>query len=702
MRALAVTRPLALALPLLAFASCAEPPPATSPVVLTTSQTGAPAAVSAAPQTTSAAPQTASVAPSGHFDALSRLELNRTAAQLDLPLFWVDDTNGSGAVDPDEITALRGAPKPAAGWVEGGRFTPAFVVAYDTMRHAKEAADMDKPSLPDAEKRRRAAVRAELAQGRPSLVRSDFRGASAEDRAIVEHVLNAAEIIERIYGKQRATGDLAAQILEDDTASRALFRRNQGPWCEAPLTEKNPDCNALAARPPRISGMYPASLQRDPKFCEALEARKGQKALLDPFTVVIEDGGALKASPYNVVYQAEMTAVARELGAAAAAVTSPGEAPFKAYLQAASKAFTTNDWASADEAWAKMSVNNSRYYLRAAPDEVYFEPCNHKAGFHMSFARINQASLAWQKKLEPVKTEMETKLAKLAGAPYRPRNVTFHLPDFIDIILTAGDSRSALGATIGQSLPNFGRVASEGRGRTVAMANLYTDKDSEAALAEQVRSVFCPGALPQGALASDIAMMTTVLHEAAHNLGPAHGYKAFGKDDLAAFGGPLASTLEELKAQQSAMFLTDWLAGKGIIDAETAKKAHARDVTWAFGHISDGMTTANGAPKPYSQLASIQVGFLFKASAMSFQADKMAANGKDKGCFDLALDKFPAAVVELEKQVLGIKARGDKAAALRLKDEFVDQDNEWKKLRAVIAERWLRTPKASFVYAVDL
>lgn len=696
MRARDLIRHLTVALPLLALAACAEPQPATSPT-----EPAAPASSpTAANVAARAAPPKASDAPSGRFDALSRLELNRIAAELDLPLFWVDDANGSGAVDPDEVTMLLGATKPASGWAEGGRFTPAFVAAYDTMRHAKEAAG--KPNLPDAEKRRRAAVRAELAQGRPSLVRSDFRGASAEDRAIVEHVLKAAEIVERIYGKQRGADGLAAQILEDDTASRALFRRNQGPWCEAPLTEKNPDCNALASRPPKLSGLYPASLQRDPKFCEALEARKDQQALLGPFTAVIEDGGALKASPYNVVYQPEMTAVARELGAAAAAITSPGEAPFKAYLDAASKAFMTNEWGPADEAWAKMSVNNSRYYLRVAPDEVYFETCNHKAGFHVSFAHINQASLTWQKKLEPVKTEMEATLAKLAGAPYRPRNVTFHLPDFIDIIITAGDSRSALGATIGQSLPNFGRVANEGRGRTVAMANLYTDKDSDAAIAEQAGTLFCPGALPAGALANDLSMMTTVFHEAAHNLGPAHDYKAFGKDDRAAFGGPLASTLEELKAQQSAMFLTDWLSGKGIIDAETAKKAHARDVVWAFGHISEGMTTADGGPKSYSQLASIQVGFLLKAGAMSFQADKTAANGKDKGCFDLALDKFPAAVLDLEKQVLGIKARGDKAAALRLKDEFVDQDNAWKKLRTIIEERWLRTPKASFVYAVDL
>ena len=73
---------------------------------------------------------------------------------------------------------------------------------------------------------------------------------------------------------------------------------------------------------------------------------------------------------------------------------------------------------------------------------------------------------------------MEKALAVLAGPPYEAREVSFHLPDFIDIVLNAGDARAARGATIGQSLPNWGPVANEGRGRTVAMTNFYADPDS--------------------------------------------------------------------------------------------------------------------------------------------------------------------------------------------------------------------------------
>lgn len=633
------------------------------------------------------------------LDSIPRLQLNRLAAELDLPLFWIADTNGNGAIDADEVATLWGIAAIQPVWVDKGKLTPAFTTAYDAMLARMKSGGVT-PGLPDAEQKRRAAVVAELAQGRPSLVYSDFRTAPAEDKALVDHVAKAAGIIEQIFAKQKGTTGLAAQIPEGDTASRMMFYRNQGPWCEAPLTEKDPNCNALSPAAPKISGLYPASIQKDPKFCEALQARKDQKTLLDTFSAVTGEGDNLKPVPYNVVYKAEMEAVSRELKAAAEAVQSPGEAPLKAYLTTAAQSFLDNNWVPSDEAWARMNVSNSKWYLRIAPDEVYFEPCSLHAGFHVSFARINQDSIEWQKKLEPVKTEMEGALARLAGPPYKARNVSFHLPDFIDIILNAGDSRSALGATIGQSLPNVGPVANEGRGRTVAMTNLYTDKDSEAAFFEQSKSGFCKAAMGLIAFDPKVATMSTVLHEAAHNLGPAHEYKVKGKPDREVFGGPLSSTLEELKAQTSALYFADWLTGKGIINQKTSELAHARDMVWAFGHISQGMY-AGDKPKPYSQLASIQVGSMLKAGAMTWNAEEIAANGKDKGCFDFHMDKFPGAVLELEKKVLGIKGKGDKAGALALTKEMVDDDNEWKRLRGVIQERWLRQPKASFVYAVD-
>lgn len=348
-----------------------------------------------------------------------------------------------------------------------------------------------------------------------------------------------------------------------------------------------------------------------------------------------------------------------------------------------------------------MGVNNSKWYVRVAPDETYADPCSRKAGFQVSFARINQDSIAWQQKLDPHKNEMEAALAALAGPPYAARSVTFHLPDFINVVLNAGDARAALGATVGESLPNWGPVANEGRGRTVAMTNFYTDADSRAALAEKAASVLCKSTLDPAGLDPALGIMGTVLHEAAHNLGPASEYKVDGKTGVEIFGGPLAATFEELKAQTSSFYLADWLAEKGVIEKKTAALGHLSEIIWAFGHISEGMYGGDGAAKPYSHLAAIQVGWLLDAGAMAYQPDELAANGHDKGCFAIHANKVPAAMASLEKAVLSAMARGDKPAAVALREKHVDAEGEYKRLRGVITDRWLRLPRASFVYSIE-
>jgi hypothetical protein len=682
----------ALAIAVIASAAACAPAPVSPKAEAPVSDTAA-LVPPAAPRPPDAAP--------ARLDQIPRLRFNQLAAELALPLFWITDEKTPGAIQPEELAVLWGVAPRGAAWVQGGKFTPAFAAAYADMvkvnTEGHPTAGLDEP-----EKRRRAAVIAELAQGLPTLVRSDFASASAEDKALVGHIIAAAEIIERLYKRQLGSLGIEAEIPAADTASRMLFYRNQGPFCVAPATEKDPNCRGVARPLPRLSGLYPASLLKDPKFCEALEARPDQKELLSPFTVVVEEGGGLKPVPYNVAFKDEMTAVSRELAAAAQAIKSPGEAPFKAYLTAASKSFLDNNWDPADEAWAKMGVENTKWYLRIGPDEVYGDPCNRKAGFHVSFARINQASLAWQRKLEPVKNDMEAELARLAGAPYKARKVSFRLPDFIDVVLNAGDSRDPLGATGGQSLPNWGPVAKDGRGRTVAMVNLYTDDDSQRLYRAKIESLLCKASFDPASLEHDLQIASTVLHEAAHNLGPSHEYQVNKKTDAEIFGGALASIFEELKAQTSSMYLSHWLAGRGLIEKKTVLLEHASDVYWAFGQISQGTYDADGKPKTYPSLASIQIGTLIDAGAMAWKPEEMAANGADKGCFEVRLEKFPEVVTALEKKVLGIKGRGDKAAAAALRQVYVDKDGEWKRLRGVIAERWLRAPRASFVYSIEL
>lgn len=647
------------------------------------------------------------------LDKLSRADFNRLAAEAAAPMFWTEDNDKDGSLEPRELAVYWGLdPKASlADYVAGGAFTPKMTELYARLVASKTEAGGK------ADDPRKAAVKKELAQGRVTLVATDLSKADAGDKKLAAAILEVSELIERLYAKQQGVTELAKKVPADDPASKTLFFRGQGPKCEAPLTVNDPSCAALSAGDmpkTKISGMYPADLLAgSDTFCDDLQKKKAatksefaNKGLIEPFTVVVKDEKdpkELAAKPFHEVWPEETKAIAGKLEAAAGTLGEK-EGALKAYLLAAAKGFVTDEWWPADEAWAKMDAKNSKFYLRVAPDEVYDEPCSTKALYHVSFGLINQGSVKWQQKLDPLKTEMEGALAALAGPPYAARTVEFKIPDFVDVALNAGDSRKAFGATIGQSLPNFGPVANGGRGRTVAMTNFYADPDSVAASREQADSLFCKDTMAKWTDAPEPQLMSTVLHEAAHNLGPAHQYKANGKIDREAFGGPLASTLEELKAQTAALYFTEWLVDKKEITRDEADRSLVRDLFWAFGHISRGMYGQDHHPNNYSQLAAIQLGALMKGGAVEWRAEETASNGKDKGCFSIALAKAPAAIKALMTEVAQIKGKGDKARAEVLIKDHVDVDAspEKKKLHETITERITRAPKASFVYAIKL
>ncbi|HTR51572.1 MAG TPA: hypothetical protein VMJ10_12740 [Kofleriaceae bacterium] len=614
----------------------------------------------------------------GKYDQVSREDFNKFAVRLNLPIYWIADANHDNAVQPAEVAPLLFYPTASISLAD----------AYPKIVAASKAPPATEPRI--------ALVDRDLDASRAALVRTDLAGATPEDRELVAHMLEVAHHIDTIYAHQNGAAALASQ-LPGDPDSASLFRRNLGPKCVMPGTEKDPKCSAIPGAPKPVVDVYPADMQKSDGFCKELESRPDANALLGPFTAVIDVGGKLAAQLYSDTYKDEMTAVAKELDAAADALKSPSSQTLATYLHAAAKSFTTDVWLPADEAWAKMNVDNSAWYVRVGPDEVYWDPCSHKAGFHLTLAMIDHGSKVWQDKLVPVQQEMEAAVAARAGAPYAARKVTFHLPDFIDIVINAGNDRQPSGATIGESLPNWGPVANEGRGRTVAMVNLFKDPDSLATRHAEAASLLDDAAMKAYRDSPEPGLLATILHEATHNLGPAHEYKVGGKTDTEIFGGEVASVLEELKAQTGALFLVELLRGKGIISDELARQTYTDCIVWAFGQVAQGMYTTSKKRKTYSNLAAVQLGFLLEHGALSWDDHAAAANGTDHGAFAIHLDKMPAAADELMKLVAGIKARGDKAAADALLAKYVDGEVVPQK---TISERFARFPRASFVYSI--
>jgi hypothetical protein len=550
-------------------------------------------------------------------------------------------------------------------------------------------------TAPVEEEARVAALEAELSGGRETVVTSELAELSDADKAMLEHLLTAGAQIETLYEKQLGSHRYRSALADD--LSRQIFDRNAGPWCLARGTAEDPNCSALpAALAPQFSGVYPDEVQKD-GFCDRIAV--DTPAVMDPFHAGVMRDGVLIAVPYTERWPDDMAAISVSLTSAADAASDTEQA-LETYLRAAAKAFGDNDWFAADAAWAAMNQRNSSWYIRVGPDETYWDPCNRHAGFHLTLARVNEGGLVWQDKLDPVKQDLEKTLAEMAGPPYEAREVGFDLPEFIDIVVNTGNARKATGATVGQSLPNWGPVADAG-GRTVAMTNMGSDPQSVDVKKLTLESLFCDDLMTGWTPDQTPFLVTTVLHEAAHNLGPAQNYKVDGKTDDEIFGGPISSMFEELKAQSAALYFTDWLVQKGVIDAEMAAQMHVVDIAWSLGKIADGMYTPTGSTKAYAQLSAIQMGWLQDAEALNWRGETTAANGTDVGCFDVTKDKLTPAIHGLASEVFRIKGSGDADAAKALKAKYVDDiDDAQKAQRAIIEERMGRYPLASYVYDV--
>src|SRR5262245_29556625 len=104
------------------------------------------------------------------YNEFRREDFNRRAAEKFLPLFWRDDSNKDGVLQPSELAVLWGyGESDPSHWVNPQQqFTTQFTEAYQSMLQP------DATATSPAEKERHDLVLQELAQGRPTLVETDL------------------------------------------------------------------------------------------------------------------------------------------------------------------------------------------------------------------------------------------------------------------------------------------------------------------------------------------------------------------------------------------------------------------------------------------------------------------------------------------------------------------------------------------------
>jgi hypothetical protein len=402
---------------------------------------------------------------------LERAVFNRQALLSALPLFWKDDANGNGELDPEEL-GVYWAPTLKAvtltDYVHAKAFTEAYQAMYAGLANRKQA-----PSDASSEEiARLSAIEAELDQRALSFIETDVREVPAAERKFVSVVVSAASIIERLYARQ--VGTLDAKRFTD-SASTALFFRNQSLQC---LT-KNPSCRLSAdSLYQPFSGLYPQELLKTGRVCDVL-SKSADKALLDAVTAVRGTAQMHAAVPFTSAYSEEVNAVSLLLTEAAALLEGAKEASLRNYLTLSAQAFHDGTWSAADEAWSKIAA--SQYTMRVGPGPERDAVCGTKALFGLSFGVTNKTAHTWLSKLDAVQ------FAK-AG---------FAVPHFVKTALTAGSSR---------------------RAQSAAWTNLDEDSDSRAASKRVAESIFCADTMKAFTDAPEPLMVSAVLHKAAPSM----------------------------------------------------------------------------------------------------------------------------------------------------------------------------------------
>ena len=576
------------------------------------------------------------------FNRLTQINPERT------PFTWEIDANSNQRVDPNEVIIRDGFKKKS--YVKRNEFTEQFKSAYLTL----------------VEFKRREVVERSLAEANDVRVPVDFSSVRPEEKEMIKHIMAASKLIDALYLEQTGAAKLLQQMESLKTMhpeSYALFERNRGPWCEAPETASDPFCNAHPNFPKNEPGVYPEGLIIDEDFCASLEGD-----VASPMTIVKDGADSIyQAIPYHVAYQGYVEAIAIELEAAAESIKNvEDEKLLNQYLLAAAESFRTDEWLPSDRLWVSMNGSNSKYALRIAPDESYWEPCQGKAGYELWFGRINTDAVEAAQKFDSIKYDLEDQIASLTPY-YDARDIELEVPSFVELALVTGDGDHPRGGMLGQALPNW--TYKETGFRSNIFLGIGRNPEAREMLHKKASLLLDPDTMNYFSTDDFHGDMNVAGHELTHCLGPGlacaivnpeTGEPVLNEDGTPMtikdkIGGRKALGLEEFKAETGNIFLIGYFLERGLITEEEAKQRYVRQLMWALKKIS-GLASSDNTMSTYTNIAAKQVNWLMDEGAIWY------IDGK----FHINFERYHEAITKLLALVLKAKTTGDESAINQL------------------------------------
>lgn len=484
---------------------------------------------------------------------------------------------------------------------------------------------------------------------------------SAEEREVVNLLIQAAELMNPIYLRQRSTENptVRAEIARSQHPQKAalldMFDLHFGPWDT--LAENHPFYGGET--PPSGAGFYPKDLTKA-ELDSYIAAHPGEKeALTSGYTVVKRRGDRLVAVPYSVEYRQWLEPAAKLLERAAGRTSN---ASLRKFLNLRAKAFRTNDYYESELAW--MDVAGTPIEVVIGPYEVYTDGLYGQKTAFEAFVTVQDpresSALSHYKALLP---HMERNL------PVEERYKNFNRP-FASPILVAdqvhggGDNVPGV-QTIAFNLPNDERVREAKGAKKVILANVLGAK-YDRILAPMAGLVLVPD---QARLVTKKYMtQETLFHELSHSLGPGAIQVGGRQTTVNAELKDQYSASEEAKADVMGVYNILYLMKRGELPVAEREQLLATYFAGIFRAVRFGTDEAHGRG------AAMQYSYLKEKDA--FRWDEGAKR------FRVDYDRMGSGLRDLVAELVRLQGNGDYAGTKAFFDRYAKLDD---RARAVLA-----------------
>ena len=459
---------------------------------------------------------------------------------------------------------------------------------------------------------------------------------SARERRMVEKLVEACQHLDLIYWEQSDPEALALYRKTTDPKLRRLLMINGSRF---DLIDENKPFAGSEPMPPGRA-FYPKGLTRERIEPYVKEHPEKRPEIYSSYTVVQWRGNDLVGIPYREVYKHELDNAAKALREAAAL---SADTAFAGFLRLRADALLTDNYYKSDLAW--LDLKDPKIDLIFAPYETYLDDLlGVKASYGAAILIREDLESKRLSEFQKYVPEIQDTLPLLsADRPSKRDHVT--PMEVMDAPLRTGDLRHGYQA-VADNLPNDPKIHQEKGTKKIFFKN-FMDARVDYIVLPIARKLMRPD---QAARVSEDGYLTCVLmHEIAHELGPAYARPGDRQVDIREAIGAVFGGLEEAKADIVGMFGVKWLTDKGALPKPRLGDYYNSFVAGMFRTLRFGAAEAHGVAQ------MMEFNFLTQEKAIT----RDPATGR----YVVDLARMPPAIFKLSKELLEMEAAGDRLRA---------------------------------------